>query len=344
MGNVFETDNFLKNVYAKALECESLANCGQDRVASLLEEKRNALFHALALDKLYEMFPAYKEFRADMFTLQKEEKFDGYTLLRYHSETLPGLIAPFYVYKPDVQKTDAAVAFCCGHGNGAEEYTVPDDQITEEFYHRRFPIRAAKAGYPVCMSEFMAFGPMRKTEFKPQYDMGTDCYADMTFLQECGLTLLGVRVHQTFMTIAFAKTLASKTYLAGISGGGQVTTMTSALCRELVGACVMGYANSFKGSVLAMHHCICNFVPGLMGIGEEFEILGLSAPTPLLFTSGDVDEIFPVDSARECCEAVRGIYDRFGAGKAVEQVVFAGEHVVHPASVIEWLDRLTCQA
>jgi len=340
MEKAFETDGFLWKVYGKAMENESLLSCTAERLAVLLDEKRDALYKALALDKLYAMFPACKEFRADMIKKVKEEKYNGYTLVRGTAETLPGLVAPFYVYIPDAPKADAAMVFCCGHGNGAEEYTVPDEELVTEFYHKRFPIRAVKAGYTVVMSEFMAFGPMLKTEFKTEYEYGTNCYADMTFLQECGLTLLGVRVHQTLMSIAYAKTLAKQILLGGISGGGQVTTMTSALSRGLLGTCVMGYANSFKESVLAMHHCICNFVPGLLTIGEEPEILALSAPTPMLFTSGDVDEIFPVDAATACCEEVRARYARFGAVDVVEQAVFHGEHEVCPEAVLAWMDKL----
>ena len=340
MDRTYDTDSFLWKVYDRALEAESMADCAADRLGTLLEEKRGALYHALALDTLYAMFPAYKEFRTDMIRKEKEEKYDGYTLVRGTAETLPGLVVPFYVYLPDLPKADAAMVFCCGHGNGAEEYTVPDDKLETEFYHKRFPIRAAKAGYTVVMSEFMAFGPVLKREFQTTYEYGTNCYADMTFLQECGLTLLGVRVHQTLMSIAYAKTLAKQIFLGGISGGGQVTTMTSALSRGLAGTCVMGYANSFKESVLAMHHCICNFVPGILAIGEEPEILALSAPTPMLLTSGDLDDIFPVDAATACYEAVKARYARFGAGGVVEHDIFHGEHEVHPEAVVAWLDKL----
>jgi len=340
MENIFETDGFLQRVYAKATAGETITACVDASLASLMEIKRNELYQALALDNLYAMFPESKDFCMDMFTLQKEEQYDGYKLLRYHAETFPGLVAPFYVYMPDNPIPDAAVAFCCGHGNGAEEYTIPDNKVETEFYHKRFPVRAAKAGYMVCMSEFMGFGAMQKSAFDTKEPYEKTCYANMTYLQECGLTLLGVRVHQTFQTIAFAKTLASKVYLAGISGGGTVTMLTSALYKGLAGACIMGYANSFKESVLAMHHCICNFIPGILAIGEEHEILSLAHPAPLLFTSGDVDEIFPVDAATACCEAVRGIYERLGSGSAVEQVVFAGEHEVCPEAVIDWLHRI----
>jgi len=341
MGFKYQIDAFLENTYARIIaKNEALADCADDALAGLLETKRGELYHALAIDRLYELFPESKAFDIGSFTLQKEEKNDGYTLLRYTSETLPGLIAPFYVFMPDNPIADVALTFCCGHGNGAEEYTIPDDKVETEFYHKRFPIRAAKAGYIVCMSEFIAFGEMQRDEFQTPYTYETTCYPTITYLQECGLTALGVRVHQTFQTIAFAKTLAPKTYIAGISGGGTVTMLTSALHRGLEGACIMGYANSFKQSVLAMHHCICNFIPGILAIGEESEILSLAVPTPLMFTNGDKDDIFPVSAAQSCLGDVQKVYARFNAADDVELVVFAGEHEVDSASVLEWLDAL----
>ena len=339
MENVFATDVFLESVYNKAVPRETMADCEKDRLNALQNEKRSALYDCLAMNKLYEMFPDSKAFRADMFTLQKEEQFDGYKLLRYQSEVLPALLAPFYVFVPDNPIPDTAMVFCCGHGNGAEEYAIPDEAVEEEFYHKRFPIRAVKAGYTVCMSEFMAFGDMKRDKYKAEFLYGTSCYGDMTYLQECGLTLLGLRVHQTFMSIAFARTLASKVFLGGISGGGTVTMLTAALCEGLAGAAVMGYANMFRTSVLAMHHCICNFLPGLLSIGEEPEILSLAAPMPILFTSGDEDDIFPIHDSIACFEAVRSLYARFNAEADVEMVAFGGKHEVVPEAVIEWLNR-----
>ncbi len=58
-------------------------------------------------------------------------------------------------------------------------------------------------------------------------------------------------------------------------------------------------ANTFKDSVMAMPHCIDNFVPGLLDIAELPDILGLIAPRPLLIESGTKDPIFPIVAAKK---------------------------------------------
>ena len=56
---------------------------------------------------------------------------------------------------------------------------------------------------------------------------------------------------------------------------------------------------------------------------------GLIAPRPLFVESGDRDDIFPVDAARESFAKVKRIYEVFGAAEMIEQEVFPGDHRFH---------------
>jgi len=58
-------------------------------------------------------------------------------------------------------------------------------------------------------------------------------------------------------------------------------------------AVISGYLNTFKDSIMAMKHCECNYLPGILKYGEMYDICSLIAPRPLLIESGKNDPIFP---------------------------------------------------
>lgn len=78
----------------------------------------------------------------------------------------------------------------------------------------------------------------------------------------------------------------------GISGGGLVAAFASALDERIKAAVVSGYVNTFEASIMAIRHCIDNYVPGLLQDAEMPDIVGLIAPRPLLIESGRTTGFF----------------------------------------------------
>jgi hypothetical protein len=92
-------------------------------------------------------------------------------------------------------------------------------------------------------------------------------------------------------------------------------------------ACVVsGYFSTFKDSILAMHHCTCNFVPGLAQFGEMYDLVGLIAPRPLLVEAGLRDPIFPIAAVRRSVARAGQVYQVFGAASQLETDYFEGRH------------------
>jgi len=114
----------------------------------------------------------------------------------------------------------------------------------------------------------------------------------------------------------------------GLSGGGMLTFFHTALDERIKACVVSGYFSSFKDSILAMHHCTCNFVPGLLNIGEETDIVGLIMPRPMLVEAGTRDGIFPVEAVRKSVARARQICAILGGNpdKDVEFDEFEGRH------------------
>ena len=159
----------------------------------------------------------------------------------------------------------------------------------------------------------------------------------------CGQTLLGLRVWDVMRLIDTIATrsepLRGALGCVGLSGGGTTTLFAAALDPRIGCAVVSGSFNTFRDSLMAMMHCSCNYVPGLLQYAEMSDIAGLIAPRPLFIESGTRDEIFPVDAARRALAALRGIYTVFEADERLGAHFFDGEHQWHGVQAYPWLER-----
>ena len=76
-------------------------------------------------------------------------------------------------------------------------------------------------------------------------------------------------------------------------------------------------------------HCTCNFVPGLLRLGELSDFAGLLAPRPLLIENGTHDPIFPVDAVRATARRARKAWRICHANKLFVEDYFEEGHQIH---------------
>lgn len=125
----------------------------------------------------------------------------------------------------------------------------------------------------------------------------------------------------------------------GISGGGQMTLWTAAVEPRFKVAIVSGYFNRFRSSVMAMAHCVCNFIPGLARDLEMEDVAAIGAPRPILIQNGTRDPIFPIAATRRAVARLREIYGVFDAADRVEVDIFNGDHQWSPRRVPAFLGK-----
>lgn len=276
-------------------------------------------------------------------------KRDGYTLEKFTYQPEDGLTAPFYRLIPDGASASApAVMAICGHGYGARDIVglEPDDaeRVSAPNYHKDFAVSLVKRGFVVYAPELLGFGELRLAE---QADTGapgrSSCERIASQLLLEGRTLLGVRVHQvtrlTTLAMADGRCDPARVGMMGISGGGMVTTYTAALDPRIKACVVSGYANTYKDSIMGMHHCACNFLPGILRNGEMSDYLTLIAPRPMLWEAGTKDNIFPIAATLKCHAAVQCAYDALGASDKLDLDVFEGNHQISGAKSFDFLAR-----
>jgi dienelactone hydrolase len=203
----------------------------------------------------------------------------------------------------------------------------------------------ARRGYMVFVPELRGFGQRLED---PEYQEGEEqwissCYAVGVNALLLGKTLLGLRVYDVMRLIDYIRTrpepISDSLGCVGLSGGGMVTLFTTALDQRITCAVVSGYFNTFRDSIMAVRHCLCNFVPGIVQVAEMVDIAGLVAPRPLLVESGTQDSIFPVEATRRAFTALEEIYSFFNAADRLDIDIFEGEHAWSGAKAYDWLAK-----
>ena len=129
-----------------------------------------------------------------------------------------------------------------------------------------------------------------------------------------GRNILGGRVWDVMKLIdvlqeGFSDKLDSdKIYCMGNSGGGTATFYSTALDKRIKAAMPSCAFATFSGSIGAMYHCACNYVPNISKYFDMAEIAGLIAPRPLVIVSGREDKIFPLSTAEHEFTRLSEIY------------------------------------
>lgn len=262
---------------------------------------------------------------------------------------------PVYLLTPKyVQQPLPVVLAYAGHGYGAKDIVGLWEDGSERWlpdgYHKDFAIEICRKGFLVATPEIACFGE-RQTDYG-QLGIGqgepTTCHNASTYAFMLGKSMVGMRVRDSMRLVDYLATVpeadTSRLGAMGISGGGMLTFFHTALDERIKACVVSGYYSSFRDSILAMHHCTCNFVPGLLNIGEMSDIVGLIMPRPMLVEAGTHDPIFPVETVRRSVERAREICTIFGGDGAndVEYDEFEGRHQISGRRAYDFLlERVT---
>ena len=277
---------------------------------------------------------------------------DGFTCETVAIQTRPGEFMPCQVLIPSLKVADRLKPVIALHGHGtwggAAIVKLPDDPLGASLNQQLnydYAGQLARRGQMVFVPELRGFGKrLEDSEYRegdPQWV--SSCYAVSVNALLLGKTLLGLRVYDIMRLIDYIGTrpepLTDSLGCVGLSGGGMVTLFTTALDERITCSVVSGYFNTFRDSIMAVHHCLCNFVPGLVRLAEMVDIAGLVAPRPMLIESGKQDPIFPTTAAQKAFRGLQQIYAVFDASQHLDIDVFEGEHAWSGEKAYDWLDR-----
>jgi len=261
--------------------------------------------------------------------------------------TAPDVEMPVYLLLPQGAPTPRATVLAfAGHGYGVKDivglWEDGSERETPDGYHADFAVALCRRGFAVAAPEIACFGE-RQTDFSyltTGQTAPTSCTHAAMLAFHLGGSVIGIRVRDARRLVDYLETRpdcdTARLGAMGISGGGMHTFFSTAIDTRIRAAVISGYYSTFRDSILAMHHCACNFVPGLARFGEMYDLAGLLAPRPLLVEAGDHDPIFPVDAVQRSVERADEVYAVFDAGP-VETDYFEGRHRISGRRAYDFL-------
>lgn len=280
----------------------------------------------------------------------EEVEFPSYTRQKVVYTIAKNFEMPAYVLIPKNQsERHPAVIALHGHGFGCKDIVgmQPDGSENKETpgYQKWFGLELVKQGFVVIAPELLGFGELRLPEDQNDSDPNrSSCHRMSTRLLLYGQTMGGLRTYQVLRTIDY---LAERKEIdperigcMGISGGGMICMLAAALDERIKAAVISGYMNTFKDSIMSVHHCVDNFIPGLLKYAEMPDIAGLIAPRPLLLESADKDDIFPHEASWHAYRQLKNIYHIAGAEENLDIDAFAGVHEISGAKAYPWLQKI----
>jgi dienelactone hydrolase len=114
---------------------------------------------------------------------------------------------------------------------------------------------------------------------------------------------------------------------AGLSYGGRMTMMVSAVDQRIRVAAVSGALNLMQERLSQPHSCGSQLLPGLLKYGDYSEIGSLIAPRPCVWETGDKDPLIVPKWDELFRSRLRRAYSALGAIDNLYFDRFEGEHV-----------------
>jgi dienelactone hydrolase len=279
-------------------------------------------------------------------TVDKGDYIREKVLLR----TSPWTVMPVYILKPKgaLGPLPAALALH-GHGYGVKDivglWEDGTERDTPDGYHQDFGVALCRRGFLVAAPEISCFGERHNDYTSLDQPMGQEppstCHHTAALAFHLGGSALGLRLHDGVRLVDYLETRSdadtSRLAAMGISGGGMHAFFSACIDPRIRALVVSGYFCPFRESIFAMHHCTCNYVPGLHRFGEIHDLAGLVAPRPMLVEAGSRDPIFPITGVREAVERARSVFSVFGVQNQPELDVFEGRHRIHGGRAYDFL-------
>jgi len=275
------------------------------------------------------------------FIRKDDERFNE---IRFKFESEPGLFVPCHLLLPKNYTGKLPVIIGMqGHATGMHislgRAIYEGDEEDIKGGDRDFALQAVARGYAAVAMEQRGFG-----ELQPTAGVKYRCLHVAAGAAELGRTLIGERISDVSRLIdalaAFEMLDLDRIGVMGNSGGGTTTYHAACIDKRIKVAMPSCAFCTFAGSIMAMRHCACNYIPGIMKWFEQPDEAIMIAPRPLVIVSGRKDGIFPIDHVLSAFEKVKAIYAAAGAPDNCKLVIGEEGHRFYAAQAWPVFDQL----
>ena len=252
------------------------------------------------------------------FAIEYVKDEGEYTEYRFTLESEEGYSFPSVMRVPKGVKSPMPLAVCLqGHSTGMHislgKPIFERDVASISGGDRDFVVRAIKEGYAAIAVEQRNFG-----ECGSRPDGLPACHVSSMSAIINGRTTIAERVLDVMTVIDaaiehFDFIDKDNIVCMGNSGGGTATFYAAAMDERIKLAMPSCAVCTYKHSIAAMEHCVCNFIPNIARYFDMGDIAGLIAPRALVVVNGRLDNIFPDEGVRETYGIIESLYRAAGA-------------------------------
>jgi hypothetical protein len=281
-----------------------------------------------------------KDFQPNAYQMDDEDTGE-FIRQRWILQVEPTVPLPFILLKPKVISVPLPLVLTphC-HAKNTEMYagivTSPEEEQFMLEGDRDIALQAVREGYLVIAPTTRGFGETRTEQGKTE-DTQNSCRDLLVHDLLVGRTPIGDRVWDISRLIDWAfETLPvdeDRVAITGNSTGGTISLFAAALDERITLSAPGSYFCTFAGSIGSIQHCECNYIPGLLTLGEMADVAGLIAPRPFMAINGKEDLIYPIDEVYKAFEQLKKIFAVAGVPENVELFVGDGGHRYYKAGV-----------
>lgn len=244
---------------------------------------------------------------------------DGYRVEKWTFQTMPGVRMTANLYLPAAPGRHPAILCVHGHFAGAKQDPVVQSRC----------IGMARLGFVVLAVDALGAGERAVGKALGEY------HGELTAatLFPAGMTLAGLQVYENTRAVAFLAARPEvdpdRIGVTGASGGGNQTMYAISLIDGLkvgVPVCSVGNYRSYLGAAC----CMCEVVPGALTFTEEWGVLGLAAPKPLMIVNATRDAVqFSVAESNRTLAGLEPLYRLHDRPGDLRHVLFEAGHGYH---------------
>lgn len=322
--------NFLPNMHKREITDKIVPKMRYDEKQDFFEWQKKAeqkLRVLLGMDKL--------ERCDDCLEIEYDVMRDDFREIRFTFQSEPGYFVPCHLLIPKTLTESAPVVICLqGHSTGMHislgRYKYENDNNLIEDGSRLFALQAVEHGLCALTIEQRGFG-----ECGGKGKDGPNCHISSAAALLIGRTTVGERVWDVSRSIDilekhFSQADISQLICMGNSGGGTTTFYAACIDKRIQIAVPSCSVCSFDDSIIAMEHCICNFVPNIRLSFDMGDLAGLIAPRKLILVCGNQDPIFPLKGVVKSYEVIQKLFQKAGTGDNCSLIIGEGAHRFYP--------------
>jgi dienelactone hydrolase len=278
---------------------------------------------------------------------ESETAGDGFVRHKVSYQSEPGLRVPAWLLVPaGAGRSGRApgVLFLHGHSDfGKDNVAGIDTSPRRRVELKRFRMDVgptlARAGFVVLAPDLRGFGercvdyPGARAEYCPRnYLVATMLGTTVAAQHVCDLTA-------ALDVLEGLPVVDGRLACAGLSLGGRMTMLITALDRRVQVCVPSGCLNLLQERFQALGQCGAQTIPGLLRYGDTPEIFSLIAPRPMVIEWGRRDPLVPHDWAERGLERIRRAYAAAGAADQLQVDRFDGGHQFHGTVGLDRLQR-----